>query len=129
MERQVVAKARRPRTEQEQSVARIFGELLQQAVIDARSRRPRDQLDAYYLLLVYASLTGQMEFERKDGEFKELSTGQEARAALEKYVQSNTVRTRPASAELVSRLSEEPNETAEDLNNLSRLAKVSLGRP
>lgn len=129
IERQVVARARRPQSPQELSEVKTFSMLLQQAVVDADAARSRDKLDAYYLLLVYASLTEQTDFEHKDSEFKEIATPQDARAALQKYVDSNTgTRPRTISAELAQRLSRESGKRAEDLQDFSRLAKVSRGR-
>ena len=129
MERQVVARAQAPRSPLELSGIRTFGALLQQAVIDADAGRPREKLDSYYLLLVYASLTDQLDFEQKDSEFKDLATRQDAFAALQKYVDSHTgAPARAASEELAKRLSRESGKRADDLQDLSRLAKVSRSR-
>ena len=129
IERQVVARAQPPRSPQELSEIKTFGALLQQAVVDADAGRLRDKLDAYYLLLVYASLTEQTDFEHKDNDFREIATRQDARAALQKYVDGNSgARPRTASAELTQRLSREAGKRGDDLQDFARLAKVSRGR-
>ena len=128
MESKVVARARPPApgNAQELSGIRTFGALLQRAVVDADAGRPREKLDSYYLLLAYALLTDQRDFEQMDGEFKDLATRQGADAALQKYVSSRTgAPPRAASEELVNRLSRESGKRADDLQDLARLAKVS----
>jgi CRP-like cAMP-binding protein len=84
----VVAKAQPqpPGSDQELSV-KNFVNLFQQAVVDAQ--KPRDKLDAYYLLLVYAYLTQEVTFEqREQGKYRGFATPHEALAALQKYSKS-----------------------------------------
>ena len=84
----VVAKAQPqpPGSDQESSV-KNFVNLFQQAVVDAQ--KPRDKLDAYYLLLVYAYLTQEVAFEQRDqGKYRGFATPHEVLAALQKYSKS-----------------------------------------
>lgn len=135
MERQVVAKAQRPRSDPERSSVSDFVNLFQQAVVDAQKvkvvdaqKKRRDTLDAYYLLLVYAYLTYQFDFEQQHEEpYRGFAKRQDALAALEQYSKSTAKETPPraASAELAKRLSREADKDV--LLNLSRLAFVKVG--
>jgi CRP-like cAMP-binding protein len=130
MERQVVARAQAPRSPQELSQTRTFAALIQQMVVDADPQKAREKLDAYYLLLVYASLTDQADFDQKNDKFKDLGTRKDALAAFQKYAESKAgARARPYSEELDKRLARESGTRAEELLGLSQLAKVSRRRP
>jgi CRP-like cAMP-binding protein len=137
MEHEVVAKARppAPKSKKDMSSVKNFISLLQQAVVDAPSvvdpqKKQRGKLDAYYLLLVYAYLTDQDDFEQKEGEFRSLATRQDALDALKKYsknVPKETPR-RPESEDLKDWLSKEAGRQLENVLNVSHLAFVSVGR-
>lgn len=122
MERVVVAKAQPP-SEPEKSNVKNFVSLFQAAVVDAPE--PREKLDAFYLLLVYAYLADQEEFQQKEKEYKNLATRQDALAALRDYRRSAPKEERPASEELAKRL-RESGKRGEDLREVSRLAFVKV---
>jgi hypothetical protein len=123
LESQVVAKAEPPKSDQERSDVKNFIALFQRAAHDAK--RARDKLDAYYLLLVYAYLTNQAEFEEREGDFKNLATARVARRALEEYANHTPEEQwRLSTKELADRIKREPDERVEYLHDLSELARV-----
>jgi CRP-like cAMP-binding protein len=134
MERKVVAKAQAPpeRSEDQppsklESSVKNFVNLFQQAVVDAE--KPRDKLNAYYVLLVYAYLTRQERFEQNEGDYRSLGTRKDALAALEKYSKSVPKETpwREETKDLKDNWLSQGGDK-DVLRMLSHLALVSVGR-